>query len=340
MSNYYETLSTLANYSLIDVNKIDKTKSSADNLRHGLPETEHRKRRGESGGSTRSETIKRHRLESDVKVRQNTNIVNVRRDSSHKDQPGMKLGPSDPLPGPYFNLFSADDDDDTEYEPGTDEEDLSEDEIEEEVDPEEWILDLDKDFALPQDYVLPPYLNSLPPELQMFAPELPQNSIDSSPEEHRVRATMNEGSRVITPPRYDLLQKTSDLQYSIDPYHYTPGKSSTDSISVKELLSRRRDEMSSLAQRENDSEALKQLQTQYFRNLRTKEEELLKQEKLTIKKPSHKRTPHNAGKTSNDIGVEMFCEYCDRVFRGPKASTHKQQHIKRIHPENYVKKKG
>ncbi|CDR38829.1 CYFA0S02e06546g1_1 [Cyberlindnera fabianii] len=58
------------------------------------------------------------------------------------------------------------------------------------------------------------------------------------------------------------------------------------------------------------------------------------------KNKMYDKAPHNAGFTTNDIGVEVHCEYCERVFRGPKASTHKQQHIKRLHPENYVRKKG
>ncbi len=51
-------------------------------------------------------------------------------------------------------------------------------------------------------------------------------------------------------------------------------------------------------------------------------------------------TPHNAGQTLNDDGTHEECEFCHRIFRGPKSSTHKQQHIKRIHPDSYVRKKG
>lgn len=34
------------------------------------------------------------------------------------------------------------------------------------------------------------------------------------------------------------------------------------------------------------------------------------------------------------------CPICNRVFRGPKASTHKQQHIRRLHPDRYTPKRG
>lgn len=34
------------------------------------------------------------------------------------------------------------------------------------------------------------------------------------------------------------------------------------------------------------------------------------------------------------------CHICGRSFKGPKASTHKQQHIRRLHPEDYTPKRG
>jgi hypothetical protein len=34
------------------------------------------------------------------------------------------------------------------------------------------------------------------------------------------------------------------------------------------------------------------------------------------------------------------CPICGRNFKGPKASTHKQQHIRRLHPEDYIPKRG
>lgn len=34
------------------------------------------------------------------------------------------------------------------------------------------------------------------------------------------------------------------------------------------------------------------------------------------------------------------CPICGRHFKGPKASTHKQQHIRRLHPEDYIPKRG
>ncbi|KAH3687385.1 hypothetical protein WICPIJ_001662 [Wickerhamomyces pijperi] len=52
------------------------------------------------------------------------------------------------------------------------------------------------------------------------------------------------------------------------------------------------------------------------------------------------RTPHNAGTTSNDIGIVESCEFCLRQFRGPKARTHRQQHIKKLHPDSYTRKKS
>lgn len=34
------------------------------------------------------------------------------------------------------------------------------------------------------------------------------------------------------------------------------------------------------------------------------------------------------------------CPICGREFKGPKASTHRQQHIRRLHPDNYTPKRG
>lgn len=34
------------------------------------------------------------------------------------------------------------------------------------------------------------------------------------------------------------------------------------------------------------------------------------------------------------------CPHCGRLFKGPKASTHKQQHIRRLHPNDYTPKRG
>lgn len=34
------------------------------------------------------------------------------------------------------------------------------------------------------------------------------------------------------------------------------------------------------------------------------------------------------------------CHVCRRIFKGPKASTHKQQHIRRLHPNEYTPKRG
>lgn len=34
------------------------------------------------------------------------------------------------------------------------------------------------------------------------------------------------------------------------------------------------------------------------------------------------------------------CHICGRNFKGPKASTHKQQHIRRLHPDDYTPKRG
>lgn len=310
MSNYYSTLSTLAQYDALGVGKADTAKSPSDNLRGGLVEADALQRPSDE---PRVGATKRRRSS-------NSRRISTRQRSG--GQPGMRLGPSDPLPGPYFNLISADDDDDTEYEPGTDEEEeASEEELEEDVDPEEWILDPDKDFFLPEDYVLPPYLDSLPPELQMFAPEPPR------PREPVVEKAVN----TYVPP------SVSDISYRVNPYHYTSSKKQT---SMKELLSNRRDELQSLKSTHGDSEALAELQKQYFRSVQQRELEMGNRLIVRGQPSEHKRTPHNAGTTSNDTGVEMYCGHCDRVFRGPRASTHKQQHTKRLHPGHYVKKKG
>lgn len=41
----------------------------------------------------------------------------------------------------------------------------------------------------------------------------------------------------------------------------------------------------------------------------------------------------------NGFKVEE-CHICGRCFKGPKASTHKQQHIRRLHPDDYIPKRG
>lgn len=47
----------------------------------------------------------------------------------------------------------------------------------------------------------------------------------------------------------------------------------------------------------------------------------------------------SATKDSGKYTVEI-CPICQRHFPGAKAATHKQQHIRRLHPEHYRPKKG
>lgn len=64
----------------------------------------------------------------------------------------------------------------------------------------------------------------------------------------------------------------------------------------------------------------------------------------------HQSSPGSAGSPDRDDDgrpVVMYngfkveqCPICFRNFKGPKASTHKQQHIRRLHPEDYTPKRG
>ncbi|KAK9235959.1 hypothetical protein V1525DRAFT_238160 [Lipomyces kononenkoae] len=50
-----------------------------------------------------------------------------------------------------------------------------------------------------------------------------------------------------------------------------------------------------------------------------------------------------ASSSSSAIPPELRseeCHICGRIFRGPKSSTHKQQHIRRLHPDDYQPKRG
>jgi hypothetical protein len=52
-------------------------------------------------------------------------------------------------------------------------------------------------------------------------------------------------------------------------------------------------------------------------------------------------TPASGGSTASPGAVKSEdCPICGRNFKGPKASTHKQQHIRRLHPESYIPKRG
>ncbi|KAF5092851.1 hypothetical protein D0Z03_002663 [Geotrichum reessii] len=52
----------------------------------------------------------------------------------------------------------------------------------------------------------------------------------------------------------------------------------------------------------------------------------------------------NAGRVSKDRDANGYkieeCPVCGRAFKGPKASTHRQQHIRRLHPQDYIPKRG
>lgn len=303
MVSYYEALSTL--------------QYSTDQSRNGG----HKKRKfsNEKGSSVRGS---RASMGSMAQVPSTTSASTST--TTTNSLPPQRLGPTDPLPGPYFNLFSADDDDDTEYEPTDESDDEDEVEDEGEVDPEEWILDPDQDFALPQGYVLPPYLDSLPPELQMFAPEPQPGPPPPVPKQQQ-----------LPQQGYTHAVPVTDIQYRVNPYHYTPSKPT-----MKELLSQRRDELDMLKRNVSDSSALRQLQHDYFHSVRQRELEMTTQTQTQTNTTQTRRKPHNAGTTTLDNGVELRCEHCGRVFRGARASTHRQQHVKRLHPDKYVKLKG
>jgi hypothetical protein len=55
-------------------------------------------------------------------------------------------------------------------------------------------------------------------------------------------------------------------------------------------------------------------------------------------------TAANAGRVSKDRDANGYkieeCPVCGRAFKGPKASTHRQQHIRRLHPQDYIPKRG
>ncbi|KAK9459475.1 uncharacterized protein V1516DRAFT_680007 [Lipomyces oligophaga] len=74
----------------------------------------------------------------------------------------------------------------------------------------------------------------------------------------------------------------------------------------------------------------KQPQQAYPKRERTTSDQFL----AAISKPSV---------SSNSIPPEFRseeCHICGRIFRGPKSSTHKQQHIRRLHPNDYQPKRG
>lgn len=50
--------------------------------------------------------------------------------------------------------------------------------------------------------------------------------------------------------------------------------------------------------------------------------------------------PRSDSVLSDSIYKSEDCPVCGRNFKGPKASTHKQQHIRRLHPEDYTPKRG
>lgn len=52
-------------------------------------------------------------------------------------------------------------------------------------------------------------------------------------------------------------------------------------------------------------------------------------------KPARVVTKHDPSKYPIEV-----CPICSRPFPGPKAATHKQQHIRRLHPADYRPKKG
>lgn len=59
--------------------------------------------------------------------------------------------------------------------------------------------------------------------------------------------------------------------------------------------------------------------------------------------PSNGSTPVRLDSMQSDTNGTYRsedCPICGRNFKGPKASTHKQQHIRRLHPEDYTPKRG
>ncbi|RDW30427.1 hypothetical protein B0I72DRAFT_141529 [Yarrowia lipolytica] len=63
--------------------------------------------------------------------------------------------------------------------------------------------------------------------------------------------------------------------------------------------------------------------------------------------PRHSASAHKSGRISTAMHPDPKqqykteeCNICGRPFKGPKASTHKQQHIRRLHPESYMPKRG
>lgn len=58
-----------------------------------------------------------------------------------------------------------------------------------------------------------------------------------------------------------------------------------------------------------------------------------------VPQASSSASPAPASGTSGQYRQEE-CPHCGRLFKGPKASTHKQQHIRRLHPNDYTPKRG
>uniref|UniRef100_A0A060TBM8 ARAD1D33220p n=1 Tax=Blastobotrys adeninivorans TaxID=409370 RepID=A0A060TBM8_BLAAD len=68
---------------------------------------------------------------------------------------------------------------------------------------------------------------------------------------------------------------------------------------------------------------------------------------VNAQRPRIQRADPNAGTRHSTVqpspGVVYKteeCPVCGRHFKGPKAATHKQQHIRRLHPQDYIPKRG
>ncbi|KAJ8100266.1 hypothetical protein POJ06DRAFT_100451 [Lipomyces tetrasporus] len=57
-------------------------------------------------------------------------------------------------------------------------------------------------------------------------------------------------------------------------------------------------------------------------------------------KPSVSHAPSSSSSAVPPELRSEECHICGRIFRGPKSSTHKQQHIRRLHPDDYQPKRG
>lgn len=137
-------------------------------------------------------------------------------------------------------------------------------------------------------------------------------------------------------PQDDSYYQNSDEKFTDHPI-YTPHASAQVSISARNhSIAKSTDSYSQRKREQRNSRKLSTSISSDQSALKLSEKPYYNKQALS---PSQ---PETNGRPSIMIGgykVEE-CHICGRKFKGPKASTHKQQHIRRLHPEDYTPKRG